>query len=101
MRRAIAVVVAIRAPGYSSVSQTLTVVAPPTILGAHGVTIDNGSTVGGSFFAGAGGLLTLQNDVIAGNVFSLSPVVLQDRVTATSIDTSAGVSPGHQDNIGA
>lgn len=85
----------------ATLTQTLTVVPPPAIFGLHNLTIDNSSTVGGSLFDGAGGLLTLQNDSIVGSVFSLSPVVLQDRVTASSIDTSAGVTRGNQDNIGA
>lgn len=83
------------------ITETLTVLPPPSIFGAHGVTIDDGSSVGGSLFSGAGGLLTLQNDVSAGSVFSLSPVVLKDRVIAASIDTNAGVTPGHSDTIGA
>jgi hypothetical protein len=96
--------VATNANGVTSkVNVPLTVLAPPTIYGAQGVMVDNGSIVNGTLYSGAGPQvqLVLQNDAHVGSVFSLAPVVLQDRVHAPTIDGSAGIALGHVDVIGS
>ena len=76
-----------------------TVLAPVTFFGSHGFAVDDGSSVKGTLYAGPGGQTLLQDDVTVGNVVSLSPVVLQDRVTATLIDSGAGLTFGHTDHV--
>jgi hypothetical protein len=86
----------------STVDVPLTVLAPPTFYGTQGVTVDDGDTsdgVNGTIYSGAGGQILLQDDAQVGSVFSLSPVVLQDRVVSPSIDTNAGITFGHSDVI--
>jgi hypothetical protein len=85
----------------STVNVPLTVLAPATFLGTQGVAVDNASVVNGTVYSGAGGQLLLQNDAHVGSVFSLSPVVLQDRVHSPFIDASAGITLGHNDVIGS
>lgn len=94
--------VATNANGVSTpADQTLTVLAPPTLFGSHGVAIADRSIVNGSVYVGAGGSATVGNDsAIEGNLISASPVQLRDRTTITLIDTNAGVTPGNGDNVG-
>jgi hypothetical protein len=57
--------------------------------------------VNGVLYSGSGGQTVLQNGVVVGNVFSASPVLLQDRVHSSLIDSNAGVTLGNSDVIGA
>jgi len=84
----------------SRVTQTITVVGPAAVFGQRGVSIADGASVSGTIYSGAGGQVVLGNDVTVGNVFSLSPVLLRDRVTTGLIQTNAGVTPGNNDHIG-
>jgi hypothetical protein len=85
----------------STVSVPLTVLASSTLYGTQGITVDDGAIVNGTLYSGAHGQLLLQNDAHVGSVFSLSPIVLQDRVHAPSIDGNAGITLGHSDVIGS
>jgi hypothetical protein len=83
----------------SSVEQTLTVLAPPTVFGQQGLAVDNGASVSGALYSGAGGSVVLGNDAVVGSVFSLSPVQLRNRTTAMLIDTSATLTQGNDDHV--
>jgi hypothetical protein len=85
----------------STVDQTLTVLAPPTFFGKQGLSVDDGASVNGALYAGAGGSVTLGNDAVVGSVFSLSPVVLRDRTTVALVDTSGSLTRGNSDHVGS
>jgi hypothetical protein len=85
----------------STAAETFNIVATPTFFGTSGVTIDDGAIVNGAIYSGVGGQLVLQNDSHVGAAFSLSPVLVQDRVHAASIDSNAGITFGHNDVIGS
>jgi hypothetical protein len=85
----------------ASVNQTVTVVGPATYYGLHGVNLNDRSTVNGTVYSGGGGTASVGNDsIINGSVISLSPVHLFDRVSATLINTNAGLTRGSNDVIG-
>ena len=85
----------------TTVEVPLTVIASPTFFGKQGVAVDSAAHVAGTIDSAAGGQVIVQNDAHVGAVVSLSPVLLQDRVVATSIDSSAGITLGHSDTIGS
>jgi hypothetical protein len=85
----------------STVSEALTVQAPATFYGLAGVAIDDGATVNGTVYSGAGGVASVGNDASVTSVVSLSPVLLHDRTTVSVIDTSAGVTRGNGDHVGS
>jgi hypothetical protein len=94
--------VATNANGTSSTVQVpMTVLAPPTFYGSHGVTVGNSAIVNGTIYSGAGGQVLLQNDAHLATVLSLSHVALQDRVRATMIDAPLGISYGNGDVVGS
>jgi len=85
----------------STVNETFNIVETPTFLGVDGVTVDDGSIVNGTLYSGAGGQFVLQDGSQVGAVLSLSPVLLQDRVHAPSVESNAGITFGNNDIIGS
>jgi hypothetical protein len=77
----------------------ITVLPSPTLFGQQGLAVADGASVTGALYAGDGGSVALGNDAVVGSVFSLSPVQLRDRTTATLIDTSATLTQGNGDHV--
>jgi hypothetical protein len=76
----------------TTVSQAITVLAPTTLFGSQGVGVDDTATVNGTVYVGGGGETLLEPDVTVKQVFSLSPVSVQDRVTAALVDSNAPIT---------
>jgi hypothetical protein len=72
----------------------------PVFFGTQGVAVADGSTVKGAVYSESGGQVSIGNGTTVGRIVSLSPVLLRDRASVTSIDTNAGVTQGNSDHIG-